>query len=129
MVVHLLFNRLPYFPTLPIILYNLIYKICALISQNIFLPFLLQISLPILFILHIGLHIGNQRINIRILNFILGHLHRILYHFIHQLHSFLLGGVGLHRVLELLNVDLVLCVAHDLGHSVHHVGHLVHRRH
>jgi len=83
----------------------------------------------LLLVLDIGLHVGDEVVDIPVLNLILRHLHGVLDHLVDELHAFLLSGVGLHGVLELLDVDLVLGVAHDLGHAVHDVGHLVHGLH
>jgi len=91
----------------------------------------LKISLQILLllVLYIRLHIRDQSVHIRIVDLILRHLHRILYHLIHQLHPLLLRSVGPHVGIELLYTDFVLSVSHDFSHSVHDVGHLVHGLH
>ena len=98
-------------------------------SELLILSFQISFDLPILLILNLCLHSCNQIIDIFILDLVFSHLHGILYHFVHKLHAFLLGGVGLHGVLKLFDVDLVLGAAHDFGHAVHHIRHLVHRHH
>ena len=89
----------------------------------------ISLHLLLLLVLDIRLHIGNHRVDVGVIDLILGHLHRILDHLVHQLHPLLLRSIGAHIGIELLYTDLVLRVAHYFSHPVHHVGHLVHRLH
>lgn len=89
----------------------------------------ISLHLLLLLVLDIRLHIGDHGVDIGIIDLVLGHLHGILDHLVDQLHPLLLGSIGAHIGIELLDTDLVLRVAHYLGHPVHHVRHLVHRLH
>jgi len=89
----------------------------------------IRLYLLLLFSLNLGLHVADETVNISIVNLVLSHLHGVLDHLVYELESFLFGGIGLHVLVELLDVDFILGAAHDVGHSVHDVSHLVHGGH
>lgn len=97
------------------------------LSHWLFFQIFLSLSLPLGG--HLVFDIVDQCVYIVIVDFFILQLHRVGYHFIQCLHLLLFSRIRLHRLLKLFYLDLALGTAHNVGHSVHHILHLIHCQH